>query len=119
MRLNVGDKVRFEEDKQPYRVRAVSSDGRWAICTRPFNLQRTVQYTIIDFEVERRRPDDLIFCMGYETEDDIASNMARLEAGDIEVSPRRALPLRIAEVRAAVSCRPSMTPPADQSTLQA
>jgi hypothetical protein len=93
--LAVGDRVKFVEEKRSYTVRAVSADGRFAICTKPFNPRHTVLYTIIDFEQGVRGPDDLVFCAGYETSEDIAANMARLESGDMAVSRRRQLPLRL------------------------
>lgn len=41
-----GQKIWFEGEKRPYTVRAC--DERFAICTKPFNLRKTVLYTIID-----------------------------------------------------------------------
>lgn len=102
-RLAVGDRVRFAEDYRTirYRVRAVSPDGRFAICTRPFNLQRTVIYTIVDFQKGVRGPDDRVFSNGYETDEDCLARCAELAAGDIAVSQRtsRFLGLHIADVR--------------------
>lgn len=93
--LSVGDRVKFAAEKRPYSVRAISTDGRFVICTKPFNPQRTVLYTIIDFDQGVRGPDDLVFCFGYETSEDIAANMAMLESGEIAVSRRRRIPLDI------------------------
>lgn len=36
MKVNVGDKVYFPNEKKPYRVRA--RDERFIICTKPINL---------------------------------------------------------------------------------
>lgn len=101
--LAVDDKILFAGEKVRWTVRAVSADGRWAICTKPFNLQHTVFYTIIDFDDGVRGPDNMIFSIGYETPEQIAQNMARLEAGDMEVSHRRDLRLDIADVRKAAA----------------
>lgn len=95
MSVAVGERVKFAEERRPYVVRAVSGDGRFVICTKPFNLQHTVLYSIIDFELCVRGPDDHIFCFGYESEEDVAKNMGWLEAGEMRVSRRRQLPLRI------------------------
>lgn len=95
--MRVGDKVRFDSEKQRYTVRAVSADGRWVICTKPFNLQHTVLYTVIDFDSGVRGPDNY-GSLGYETPEQIARAMARFEAGDAEVSYRYDVYLDIAEV---------------------
>jgi hypothetical protein len=97
--LAVGDKVTFAEEKQPYKVRAVSQDGRYAICTKPFNLRKTVLYSIIDFEANRRAPDNMIFCRGYLNDEQIAERMSELISGELELSWRRGTDLKIAEVK--------------------
>jgi hypothetical protein len=96
--LSVGDRVKFESEKRPYTVRAVSGDGRWVICTKPLNLRHTVIYTVVDFDSDVRGPDDLIFGLGYESDEDIASAMGMFEAGDAEVSVRHDLRLDIEQV---------------------
>lgn len=85
--LAVGDKVKFASQKRPYTVRAITSDGRFVICTKPFNPQRTVLYTVIDFDTGRRGPDDY-GGLGYETPEQIASALARFDDGDAEVTVR-------------------------------
>jgi hypothetical protein len=84
--LAVGDSVQFAESKRWWRVRATSD--RYVILTSPFNLRHTVLYTIIDWERGVRGPDDMVFGFGYETPEQIAENMDRLLAGDMEVSHR-------------------------------
>lgn len=69
--LRVGDRVRFAEESQRYVVRAVTRAGRFAICTKPFNLRNTVLYTVIDFERGVRGRDNY-YGLGYETDDQIA-----------------------------------------------
>ncbi|WP_051362880.1 hypothetical protein [Amycolatopsis thermoflava] len=96
LRLAVGDKLKFAEEKLRYTVRAVSADGRWAICTKPFNPRNTVLYTILDLVEQVRGVDNMVFSIGYETQADIDENMRRLEAGDMELSHRnRPIDLRI------------------------
>lgn len=115
IKLRPGDKIRFFEDspRTRYRVRAVSRDGRYAICTRPFNLQHTVIYTIVDFQRGVRGPDNRVFSEGYETDEQIATNLAALESGALEVSWRtsRFLPLDIAQVWPAPSPAEGNTTP--------
>ncbi|MGR6523855.1 hypothetical protein ACU5JM_19650 [Rhodococcus erythropolis] len=98
--IRVGDKVQFEESKRWWKVRAVSDDGNFAILTSPFNLHKTVHYTIIDNGRGVRGPDDRIFSGGYESDDDVNERMRELVAGEIAVSKRmsRCLPLDIAKV---------------------
>lgn len=99
-KLTAGDKVKFDEQRQRFTVRAVSADGRYAICTKPFNARRTVLYCIVDFYNGWRGPDNLVFSFGYETPEEIAENMRRLGVGDMEVSHRRYLPLHLESIKA-------------------
>ena len=98
--IRVGDKVQFEQSKRWWKVRAVSDDGNFAILTSPFNLRKTVLYTIIDNKRGVRGPDNLVFSSGYESDDDVKERMRELVAGEIEVSRRtsRFVPLDIANV---------------------
>lgn len=100
--LAVGDRLEFEGEHRRVRwtVRAVSTDGRWVICTVPFNVRRTVLYTVLDFDDGVRGPDDC-WGLGYETDEQIAEAMARFEAGKAQVSVRSDVYLRIAEVNGA------------------
>lgn len=97
--LAPGNTVQFCTGSGWWKVRRVSPDGRYAICTRPhFD---TVRYCILDAERQVRGPDNRVFCFGYETEEDIDANMADLQRGDLEVSWRtgRSVPLDIRRVR--------------------
>lgn len=110
--LAVGDRVQFHDERRrrvAWTVRAVSSDGRWAICTVPFNVRRTVLYTVLDFDDGVRGPDNY-FGLGYETPEEIASAMARFEAGDAEVTVRHDVYLRIATVNGAAPAVVEGTP---------
>lgn len=93
MKASVGDKIYIPNHKRPFRVRC--RDNRYIICTKPFNLQHTVQYFIIDLETARRGPDNLIFCFGYETDEDCLYNLKLLQEGRIEVSSRYGVPLDV------------------------
>lgn len=57
--LEPGDKVWFESEKRPYIVKA--SNEIFSICTKPFNLQHTCLYTIIDWRKGKRNRNNMIF----------------------------------------------------------
>ncbi len=69
--LLVGQKVRFDRTKTAWTVRAVTKAGRFVILTQPFNLQRTVSYTVIDFDRGVRGVDNY-YGMGYTNHEEIA-----------------------------------------------
>lgn len=93
MKVSVGDKVFVPKEKRPYRVRA--RDDRYIICTKPFNPKHTVLYFIVDLKRKMRGPDNMIFCSGYETDEDCEERLKELQDGEIEVSMRRGIPLDI------------------------
>lgn len=94
-RLKVGAKIRFAEEKQAYTVQA--TDGRFAVCTKPFNARRTVLYTIIDLKEKVRGTENLVFSFGFETRQKCEEALARLHAGETAVSHRNRIPLVLAE----------------------
>lgn len=93
MRVQVGDKVYIPNEKKPYKVRA--RDDRYIICTKPDNLRKSHWYFIIDLEDKWRGPDDRVFCMGYDTDNDCQERLKELQEGKIELSVRRGIPLDI------------------------
>lgn len=93
MRVEVGDKVYVPKEKRPFRIRA--RDERFIICTKPFNPQRTVRYFIVDLKERVRGPDNMVFCSGYESDEDCAERLKELQSGEIEVSWRRHVDLDI------------------------
>ncbi len=93
MRVEIGDKVYVPKEKRPYRVRA--RDERYIICTKPYNPQRTVRYFIVDLKERVRGPDNMVFCSGYESDEDCAERLKELQSGEIEVSWRRHVDLDI------------------------
>lgn len=95
--LTVGQRIRFEGEKAPYRVRVVSRSRRFAIVTKPFNLKKTVLYSVIDFALGVRGTDNAYNRHGYTTEEHIARSMQAFEAGEIEVSHRHWEWLRYAD----------------------
>lgn len=93
MKVEVGDKVYIPNHKRPFRVKA--RDDRYIICTKPFNARHTVIYFIVDLADKWRAPDNLIFCLGYETDEDCQERLRQLQNGEIELSRRRGIPLDI------------------------
>lgn len=93
MKVSVGDKVYIPNHKRPFTVRA--RDDRYIICTKPFNARKTVLYFIVDLEEQRRGPDNMVFCSGYETDEQCRERLEELQKWEIEVSYRRGIPLDI------------------------
>ena len=91
MRVQVGDKVYVPKEKKPYRVK--TRDDRYIICTKP--CFGTVLYFIVDLKERWRAPDNMVFCSGYETEEQCKERLAELQSGKIELSRRRGIPLDI------------------------
>ena len=94
----VGCRIKFAGEKRSYTVQA--ANGRFLVCTKPFNPKRTVLYTIVDLEEQVRGTEDLIFCMGFETPELCREALARLAAGESEVSHRNRVRLDIERVSA-------------------
>lgn len=69
--LMVGDKVKLADTVQKWTVRGVTKAGRFAILTKPFNLRRTVLYSVIDFDRGVRGRDNF-YGLGYETDEQVA-----------------------------------------------
>lgn len=89
----VGTKIWFSSERHGYTVRA--SNTAFAILTKPFNAQKTVLYTIIDWELGIRGPSNLIFNIGAETDEQCSQLLDMLTSGEIEVSHRRFVKLDI------------------------
>lgn len=94
------DLVWFKSEKQKYTV--VCASNRYAICTKPFNLKKTVFYTIIDQEKNIRGAENLIFGMGAETREQCLEMLVRLLDEETEISRRNCIPLDIKEVKSTV-----------------
>ena len=93
-------KVKFEGERQRYTVMA--HNARFAIMTKPFNAQKTYLYTIIDLERGVRGPCNLIFGLpcDVDTPEGAAEALAKIEAGEMEVSYRRCVDLLPSEITA-------------------
>lgn len=65
------DRVRFLREARCYTVQAVSNNGRYVVCTKPFAARHTVLYTVVDLRESVRGVDDSIgHSLGYETRED-------------------------------------------------
>lgn len=93
MRLKVGQRVKFEEERQAYTVMA--ANDRFAVCTKPFNLKHTVLYSIVDMRDRIRGTENLIFCLGFGTKEECSEALQRITSGESEISSRNRIPLRI------------------------
>ena len=89
--LREGDRIRIIGEKRPYTVRC--RNERYLICTKPFNPKHTVLYFIADLVENVRGPDDMVFCCGYETDEQCRERLQELSNGEIEVSHRNRVPL--------------------------
>ena len=95
--IDVGDKVYFEEEVKPYKVRA--SNVKYSVCTKPFNLKRTVLYTIIDSVEKVRGTENLVFGFGAETNEQCQEMLERLSKNETAISRRNQIPLRISKIK--------------------
>lgn len=66
--VKIGQKIKFSGDKKSFKVQAF--DERYIVLTRPFNLKKTYQYTIVDLERKVRGACNLIFGLPPECECD-------------------------------------------------
>lgn len=90
------DKIKFKGENRPYHVQAC--DSRYLICTKPFNLKKSVLYTIVDFKENIRGTENLVFCMGFETRKLCKEALKRLQSGYSEISYRNRIRLDIERV---------------------
>ena len=88
-----GMRIRFEGEKQRYTIQATSE--RFTVCTKPFNAQKTVLYTIIDWKEQRRGTENTIFGIGAEDRIQCLEMLVRLMDGETEVSARNTAWLNI------------------------
>jgi len=94
--FKAGQKIYFPDEKRPYKVRACNE--RFAICTKPYNPMRTVLYTIIDLKRDVRGTENLIFGMGFESDQQCNEALCRLTSGETEVSYRNFVDLNIQKI---------------------
>lgn len=91
-----GQKIKFESERQSYTIRAC--DDRFLICTKPFNVKKTVLYTIVDLHDKIRGTEGTIFCRGFEQDKQCAEALKRVQSGDSLVSFRNRIALDIRKI---------------------
>ena len=105
MRFAVDELVTFaEEPENPYTVQAISE--RFAVLTRPMtqedadadewegDIAGNVVYSIVDSHTMTRSKNNLVFnCYEYKTRAGCEESLAALDAGEIELSRRREIPV--------------------------
>lgn len=93
------DRVWFEGDKKPFKVRC--ANGSFAICTKPYNFKpHTVIYTIIDFQRGVRGMDNMVFsCHDYYSDEDCEMALEELISGKMEVSYKHSKYVKLDIVR--------------------
>ena len=89
-------RIKFVGERLRYTVRA--TDGRFVVCTKPFNPRRTVLYSIIDFKRWVRGRENLIFGRSFVTTEECEEALVRLMLGESEVSHRYCVDLEIEEI---------------------
>lgn len=97
--VEVGQKIKFEDERTRYTVQAVSP--RYIVATKAFNLNRNKYlYTVVDVVRGIRGPIDSLFGSPYTFDDytGAALNVALLHAGKHSISLRKAVPLTIEEL---------------------
>lgn len=93
--LRVGDKIKFQSEKQRYIIQAKSD--KYIICTKPFNARKTYFYSIIDLNRMVRGRINSIFGLTYDVNNpEGAENLIKdLEQKICEVSWRHCIPLDV------------------------
>lgn len=100
--LLAGDRVAFEGSKKLWDVRIRSE--RFVICTQqvPFEKAGTLQYTVLDLERCDRGPINLVgngYGDGSYSLRECKRMLLELEWGELEVSRRNHVPIRIDRIR--------------------
>jgi hypothetical protein len=79
--ISRGSQIWFVGDPKPFTVRAVSSDGRWVVCTRLFRGK--VVCVVVDFEEELR---DYVAYLDHATDEGCTRTLAMFESGEVAFS---------------------------------
>lgn len=93
MKIQVGNRVKFEDDRLWFNVQAMND--RFIICTS----KGAKYHTIIDTEKNIRGDDNLLFHSGYDTKELCEKRLSEFISGDLEISRRNNVELRILTVK--------------------
>jgi hypothetical protein len=95
----VGQRLKLDDDRWWWTVRAVTEN--FAVVTRPerFKKAGTVCYSVLDWRNGVRGAINLVFGWYRDLDESGCAEMAKaLEAGDLEVSQRNWVPLKVSQV---------------------
>ena len=93
---SIGDKIKFKNEKRPYKITACNN--RYILAVKPFNLQHTYLYVLVDIK-EMVRGADNFKCYGdYSNLKEAAEILKLCDKGEIEVSYRNFRRLDIEKV---------------------
>lgn len=96
--MKIGSKIYFKTEKKPYTIRAKNS--RYLVCTKPFDLQHTVFYTIIDLLEQKRSSHNIIFNpFDFTTQKGCNECLKWLINGRAELSRRNQIELDILKIK--------------------
>lgn len=94
MGYRTGQRIKFSAEKQSYIIKA--ANDRYLICTKPFNLEKTLWlYTIVDLQENIRETGNLIFGMGAKADEQCREMLERIVTGDTKISYRNRVALDI------------------------
>jgi len=93
--LKVGDKIKFQREKQRYKI--IAKSDRFIICTKPFNPKKTFLYSIIDLQRIVRGAVNLVFGLAWDFDnpEELQQCINELESGEVEVSHRNCILLDV------------------------
>lgn len=94
--FNIGDKIYFKGEKKPYKIQAC--DANFIIATKPFNIQHTYLYVIVDLEQCIRGSDNRYCMFEYNNPKEAKRALKYLRIGELEVSRRNFVPLDIERI---------------------
>lgn len=92
-KIPVGTKIWLGKQTKPFTVKA--SNRFFSICTKPYNPQKTVLYTIIDWHHQVNSTENLVFGFGAETTEECEEMLQRLTDGKSNLSHRKIVKLNI------------------------
>jgi len=101
----VGDKLWFRDERLGYTVQA--ADGRFLVCNKPMNAQKTFLYCIVDMRDQIRGPENLVFGLGAETKKQCEAMLDRIQKAETEISYRHRATLHIVRFKKCVSTKSS------------
>lgn len=99
LKYKVGDRIKFVGERMSYTIRAC--DERYIIATKPFNLEKTFLYTIVDLRHQVRGSDNHYCLYEYTNEKEARKALKALNKKDseFEISWRNMTTLKIEKIK--------------------